>query len=242
MIWLLLILPASAGEIAPGVVARYAEHADVRYRVVTVDLRVAHLDLYGQGTRGHPRTIGALDAVLEGASLRRVAATNAGIYQPGFRPGGLHIEAGVSLGDLNLRDGAGNFHLKPNGVFYVDSAGAHVVDSARYAATDVRLATQSGPALLLKGAIHPAFRPESPNQLPRNGVGVSDLHTVHLVFSEDPVRFHDMAAFFRDALKCTDALYLDGVISGLWAEGFRHDQQTQEYAGFLVVTAPSRSP
>jgi len=232
---------ASAAEIAPGVDARYETHAGTRYRVVTVDLRVAELDLYGQGSRGKPRTIGALDTTLERSSRRRIAATNAGIFQPGFRPGGLHIEDGVSLGALNLRDGEGNFHLKPNGVFYVDDTGAHVVDAAAYAASGVRIATQSGPALLLGGEVHPAFRPQSPNQLPRNGVGVSDEHTVHLVFSEDWVRFHDMAVFFRDVLKCTDALYLDGVISGLWAPGFPDDQQQQKYAGFLVVTAPGRA-
>ena len=253
--WLLACAqtPASADPIEPaakdqelhastGVNSRYIDHKGGHYRVVTVDLRVAHLDLYGQGTRGHPRTIGALDTTLKGEGLLRVAATNAGIYQPNLRPGGLHIEGGATLQALNLREGAGNFHLMPNGVFYVDDAGAHVVDSTKYLAKKVRIATQSGPALLLDGALHPAFMPQSPNLLSRNGVGVSDGHTVHLVFSENSVRFHDMATLFRDVLGCTDALYLDGVISGLWADGFPHDQQVQKYAGFLVVTAPIPTP
>ncbi len=222
----------------PAVHARYVTHKGDRYRVVTVDLRRAHLDLYGQGTRGHPRTIGALDTVLKNASLKRLAATNAGIYQPSFAPGGLHIEDGVALQKLNLREGGGNFHLMPNGVFYVDRSGAHVVDSKAYKAENVRIATQSGPALLLEGGVHPKFMPESPNRLPRNGVGVSDTNTVHLVMSEGSVRFHDMATLFRDELGCSDALYLDGMISGLWAEGFPNDQLRQKYAGFLVVTAP----
>ncbi len=235
---LLALQVALSAEIAPGVDARYIEHAGVQFRVVTVDLRVATLDLYGQGKRGKPRTIAALEETLGRGGMRRIAATNAGIYQPNFLPGGLHIEEGVELGKLNLRDGKGNFHLKPNGVFYVDDSGAHVVDSAAYGAKNVRIATQSGPALLLDGKPHPAFMPESVNKLPRNGVGVSDEHTVHLAFSEGSVRFFDMATLFRDVLKCTDALYLDGVISGLWAEGFVRHQQRQKYAGFLVVTAP----
>jgi len=238
LIWL-ACLPAFAAPIAPGVDARYEEHAGTRFRVVTVDLRVATLDLFGQGTRGKPRTIGALDQTLDRQNLRRIAATNAGIYRPGFLPGGLHIEAGKTLGELNLREGEGNFHLMPNGVFYVGEQGAKVVDSKAFAATDVRIATQSGPALLLEGAVHPAFMPKSANKLPRNGVGVSDAHTVHLVFSEGSVRFHDFATLFRDVLGCTDALYLDGVISGLWAEGFPEDQQRQKYAGFLVVSTPT---
>ena len=64
LVWASLQL-AFAAEIAPGVEARYVEHAGERYRVVTIDLRQAHLDLYGQGSRGQPRTIDALDAALD---------------------------------------------------------------------------------------------------------------------------------------------------------------------------------
>jgi len=39
------------------------------------------------------------------------------------------------------------------------------------------------------------------------------------VISEDPVTFYRFASLFRDRLDCTDALYLDGSISSLYAPG-----------------------
>ena len=69
----------------------------------------------------------------------------------------------------------------------------------------------------------------------RNGVGVSDAHTVHLVLSEDPVRLYDFASLFRDALHCPNALYLDGNISGMWGPALPPSNRAMEYAGFLVV-------
>ena len=41
---------------------------------------------------------------------------------------------------------------------------------------------------------------------------------------------------------CADALYLDGVVSGLWADGFPCDHQVQKYAGFLAVMTPIAAP
>ncbi len=61
-------------------------------------------------------------------------------------------------------------------------------------------------------------------------------HTVQLVISEAPVRFHDFATLFTEALGCADALYLDGTISGLWA-GEHAGPGEVPYAGFLVVHA-----
>jgi uncharacterized protein YigE (DUF2233 family) len=34
-----------------------------------------------------------------------------------------------------------------------------------------------------------------------------------MVISENMVSFHEMASFYKDVLKCSDALYLDGVVS-----------------------------
>ena len=46
-------------------------------------------------------------------------ATNAGMFDPNYKPVGLYIENGRELVHVNTRSGAGNFHLKPNGVFFV---------------------------------------------------------------------------------------------------------------------------
>ena len=97
-------------------------------------------------------------------------------------------------------------------------------------------ATQSGPMLVIEGALHPAFRPESPNLRIRNGVGVASDGSVWLVISREPVRFHDLATLFRDGLGCPDALYLDGTVSEL-ATGPAH--RGRRFSGALVVS-PAR--
>jgi uncharacterized protein YigE (DUF2233 family) len=58
-------------------------------------------------------------------------------------------------------------------------------------------------------------------------VGIVDGKAV-FVMSEQPVTFHEFAAYFRDQLKCQDALYLDGSISSLYSHSLgRNDQRGQ---------------
>ncbi|WP_062377508.1 phosphodiester glycosidase family protein [Demequina pelophila] len=146
--------------------------------------------------------------------------TNAGIFSEDGSPGGLLVSDGEELHPLNLADGWGNFHLKPNAVFAVlDDGTAQVVESSTYSGDGVLFATQSGPALLLDGQVHPQFREGSENVAIRNGVGVSpDGRTVYIVMSRTFVNLWDFAEVFRE-LGCEDALYLDGQISQLWVEG-----------------------
>jgi uncharacterized protein YigE (DUF2233 family) len=107
--------------------------------------------------------------------------------------------------------------MKPNGVFYLTTAGPRIIESSKYSANtaDVLLATQSGPLLVEHGAIHPAFSATSQSRVIRNGVGVTGSTAV-FVISDDPVSFYELAAYFRDQLKCEDALYLDGAVSALF--------------------------
>ncbi len=209
------------------------------WTVVEVDLRHARLDLLGQGATADVRALEAAEAwaAAEGRSL--VAVTNAGIFEPGQAPTGLFVSGGEELGALNTQAGTGNFYLEPNAVFAVDRAGtARVVDTRAWSGDPV-LATQSGPALVLGGELHPLFNPDSPNRRVRSGVGVrkDDPHRVYLAISREPVRFHEMGTLFRDTLGCDDALYLDGVISGM--AGPEVDPKLRApgpFAGLLVVT------
>lgn len=202
------------------------------WHVVHADLTRVDLDLYGApgGVQLEP-----LLARLEGEGREVLAATNAGIFDTEGAPLGLFVGQGQAH-PLNTLDGEGNFYLKPNGVFSVDDSGAHVVSTADFQATP-RLATQSGPLLLLGGQVHPEFRPESPNRLLRSGICASEPWRVHLALSVTEVRFHDMATFFRDRLHCADALYLDGVISFLHTRGSAPDPGT--YGGILVISQPA---
>lgn len=166
--------------------------------------------------------------------------TNAGIFSEDLTPGGLLVADGQELRALNLADGGGNFHLKPNAVFEIREDGtAAVVDSTLYDPAGVTQATQSGPALLLDGQIHPEFRDGSPNTALRTGVGVSpDGGTVYLAITRTYVNLWDFATMFRDQLGVEDALYLDGQISQLWVSGAPEPSSyLGPYAGVITATA-----
>lgn len=224
-----------------GVSVTTVEHAGTAYTVVTLDLAKVDLDLYGQRGETAAPTFDELERALAQQGRRLVVATNAGIYEPGRVPTGLHVERGEQEVALNRKKGEGNFYLAPNGVFAVDDTGASVTATPRFQTKGrrLRLATQSGPLLVEKGSLHPAFRPESENRLVRSGVGVDGKGRVVLVLSEGPVRFYDLATLFRDRLACPDALYLDGVISTLRAPGHPERKGAPEYAGILAVTVPA---
>ena len=71
--------------------------------------------------------------------------------------------------------------------------------------------------LVIDGALHPRFLPDSTSTYIRNGVGVSaDGQTAWFVISDRPVTFHRFARFFRDSLGAPNALYFDGSISRLF--------------------------
>ena len=177
------------------------------------DLRLFLNDANGRAYGG----FGPVDQAL--APKRLVWAMNAGMYQPDLSPVGLYIEDGVQLHGLVTRDGPGNFGLLPNGVFCI-GARFSVVESRAFKADppSCTYATQSGPMLVIEGALHPAFKPDSDSLNIRNGVGVSkDGKTAWFVLSEQRVNFDRFARFFRDALGARDALYFDGSISRLYA-------------------------
>lgn len=155
------------------------------------------------------------------AGERLVFAMNAGMYAPDRRPVGLYVENGAELHGLVTAEGPGNFGLLPNGVFCVTDRFA-VIETRAFAAAppDCRFATQSGPMLVIEGALHPKFVPESDSTYIRNGVGVSaDGGTAWFVISDRPVTFHHFARFFRDVLGAPNALYLDGSVSRLIVPG-----------------------
>src|SRR6478672_3272779 len=161
----------------------------------------------------------SLERVLAARGEKLVFAMNAGMYSPDRKPVGLYVEGGRQATPLNRRGGPGNFHLRPNGVFWIDENGAHVTETSRFAALKAKpiYATQSGPMLVIGGALHPKFLGRSESAKIRNGVGVCKDGKVRFAISDAPVEFRDFALFFRDRLGCADALYLDGSISGLRA-------------------------
>ena len=145
-------------------------------------------------------------------------AMNAGMFDDEGRPIGLAVVEGKRVHKIALRAGGGNFGMKPNGVFLVTRDGrAEIVVSEDYGdRTDVRLATQSGPMLLIDGKLHPRIKPDGESVYIRNAVGIGADGKPQFVISTDPVSFGRLARFFRDGLKAEDALYFDGSVSSLW--------------------------
>ncbi len=152
-------------------------------------------------------------------------AMNAGMFHPDYRPVGLLMQEGVEKSPIVTGGGGGNFGLLPNGVFC--SGGARpfqVIESRAFKAArpDCRLATQSGPMLVIDGALHPRFLVDYDSRQIRNGVGVSgDGRTAWFAISDRAVTFHEFGRLFRDGLGARNALYFDGSISRLYAPGLR---------------------
>lgn len=193
--------------------------AGVEHTVCTVDLAKEKLELFLNDDAGKPlNTFARLEEMLATKGRRLHFAMNGGMYHKDYSAVGLCIADGRQLAPLNLRvEPDGNFFLKPNAVFAVNERGAFIVESSQFPAVSkgVQLATQSGPALVLGGRIHPKFTPGSKNQLRRNGVGIAGAQRVVFVVSEGPVNFHDFARLFRDQLGCKDALFFDGTVCSL---------------------------
>jgi uncharacterized protein YigE (DUF2233 family) len=191
--------------------------APERFTTIPVNIREENIELFLRDESGRPfHRFDRLAAWLKQRDKQLLFAMNAGMFHPDFSPVGLLVTDGRQIAPLNLAPGVGNFFLRPNGVFLVTRSGPRIVESSEYPSVSqgVRLATQSGPLLVHRGTIHPAFNPSSKSRLIRNGVGVRRGEAV-FVISEQPVTFYELAIFFRDELRCPDALYLDGVVSSL---------------------------
>lgn len=223
-------------------------HADQDdYRVVIVDLAEDSLDLYWRDAGGDAyRNIDALRRKGETDQRELLFATNAGMYDREYRPLGLTVADGKVLRPLNPArgGGAGNFGLQPNGIFYVDRQGqAGVIATSTWTTQpiDARIATQSGPMLVIDGELNPGFLENSDSRKWRSGVCAQTPSRVVFAVSETPVTFHAFAGVFRDKLGCRDALYLDGTLSQIYtaADGYAGapDVMVKPYAGMFAVFA-----
>jgi len=212
---------------------RVASFEGASYIVCSFDLTKDDLRMFWRGGDGEPyRTFGALATGLQGKGKSLKFAMNGGMYQGDYRPVGLYVEDGRELTPANTATLAGapsqipNFYKKPNGVFYIGDGVAGILETEQFLADrpKANFATQSGPMLVIDGSIHPAFIVNSTDRKPRNAVGVSSPTEVHLVITKGWVNFHDFARFFRDGLRCGNALFLDGgVASGLYAAELRRN-------------------
>ena len=214
---------------------RQVTHEDAAFTVCEVDLRRQAVRLFWQRPDGQaygylgslPQTLPRIpqqDAAVPAGAGRLQFAMNGGMFHPDFKPVGLYVENGREISKANTRNGPGNFHLKPNGIFYTAGATAGVLETGAYlkAKPQAEFATQSGPMLVINGRLHPRFSKTGESQKLRNGVGVRDANTVVFAISEGEVSFGAVARLFRDGLKCPNALFLDGGSApALYAPGLQ---------------------
>jgi uncharacterized protein YigE (DUF2233 family) len=166
-------------------------------------------------------------------------AVNAGMFDGEGRPIGYYVEDANRLKTLNRANGPGNFHLKPNGVFFGTGGKWRVMDSDTFVAKVVdrpEFGTQSGPMLVISGKLHPEIAADGPTRIIRNGVGVDKAGRAHFVISGEPVSFGRFARYFRDRLKTPNALYLDGNVSALWDPAAGRTDATAPLGPLIVVT------
>jgi uncharacterized protein YigE (DUF2233 family) len=214
-----LLLPSTSGAENEGP-CRPVIYERNSYVVCQFDLRHYKPKLFWKQPNGEP--YGSLQNIPrtgDSDTGQLVFATNGGMYHSDRSPVGLYVENGRELVRANTAAGTGNFYIKPNGIFYVSGESASILETRRFLQLRPHsdIATQSGPMLVINGSINSKFLPISSSRKIRNGVGVQDGHLVAFVISNDPVTFGNFAKFFRDALHCSNALYLDGSISSIYA-------------------------
>lgn len=202
------------------------------------DPRHDDMRLFWKGPDGQAfGSFSALAEALKAKGQKLVFAMNAGMFEEDLSPVGLFIENGRRLRRANTRAGGGNFHMKPNGVFWIGAGVAGVAETGRFLASppSARYATQSGPMLVIDGEIHPRIRPDGTSEKIRNGVGVREDGSVVFAIAETPVTFDSFARLFRDGLDCRNALFLDGSVSSLYAPGLNRDDELTKLGPIVGV-------
>ncbi|MCG8698305.1 MAG: phosphodiester glycosidase family protein [Bacteroidales bacterium] len=160
-------------------------------------------------------SIQSLKTMIEQTGDSLIFAMNGGMYLPDQSPQGLFIQNEITHRPLDtVKQGYGNFYMKPNGVFYIHTNHqAGVCSTEKFKSLrDVKYATQSGPMLLIDGEIHPRFNQGSSNVHIRNGVGVLPNGDILFAMSKQKINFYDFASWFQSK-GCQNALYLDGFVS-----------------------------
>jgi uncharacterized protein YigE (DUF2233 family) len=213
---LFLFIICSLIPLRADIVEETVESAGVNYRVVRLDPK--QVSLVWNDESGQPfRTFDRVQAAFakQGKTVKFI--TNAGIFEPGGIPTGLHIEGGKTLRPLNLADAPGNFFLKPNGVCTFSEGKPYIGTSQAWHTQSTGKESwgiQSGPMVLIDGRRHPAFSGHSKSKLHRNGVGVDGEGRLVFAITDkgQVVNFWHFAGLFLK-LGCKNALFLDGDIS-----------------------------
>ncbi len=236
----LLTATLAIAPAAQAVTCRDVDHEGNAYVVCEVDptrekLRLFRSDESGDAY-GH---FSMLKAELASEGEELVFAMNAGMYHEDRSPVGFYLEDGREEMRVISGPSQGNFGLLPNGIFCIGDGWARVIETRDFLARRpaCRHATQSGPMLVIEGALHPRFLPDSSSRYIRNGVGTSaDGDRAVFAISQNTVTFHEFARLFRDVLMLPNALFLDGNISRLYAPQINRADLGRRMGPIVAVT------
>jgi uncharacterized protein YigE (DUF2233 family) len=91
-----------------------------KFVVCTFDPRHDDIRLFLSGPNDKPYgSLGALASALKQKGEKLAFAMNAGMFGQDQSPVGLYVEDRRRLHEADTRGGATNFHMKPNGVFWI---------------------------------------------------------------------------------------------------------------------------
>jgi uncharacterized protein YigE (DUF2233 family) len=217
----------SVPRAAEAATCRNESFAGKSYTICEVDPQAETLRLFLYKTDGQPfGYFGPIDTALQEKGQTLGFAMNAGMYHEDRAPVGYYVQDGREVQGVISSAGPGNFGLLPNGILCLREDRADVIETLRFLREKpvCREATQSGPMLVIDGALHPRFLKKSTSRYVRNGVGTSaDGTRAVFVISNDVVTFHEFGSLFRDHLGLPNALYLDGNVSRLRAPDLGRD-------------------
>ena len=219
--------------------AMQLEYAGARYEVFVVNYPAQNIQLFWKGANGAIlRSLGNLKAFTASKGKKLLFAANAGMYTTENGPKGLYIENGKEVRRIDLKKGPKtNFYMQPNGVFYTTAQHAYITTSETFNKKEkVLFATQSGPMLVVDGAVNSQFTKGSANANIRNGVGVDKEGRVYFVISDGLVNLYDFAMIFKDKLHCQQALFLDGGISRTYLPELKRMDLDGDFGVMVGVT------
>jgi uncharacterized protein YigE (DUF2233 family) len=225
--------------VGTGAIIRHDASTDKIVHYV-VDPKVQDIRFYWKDDKGEIfKSIQRLKDHLDKKHSKLIFAMNGGMFKADNSPQGLFIQQQTEVTPLDTTSGSGNFYLKPNGVFYITVDKTAVVCQT----TDfvnkgqIEFATQSGPMLLIDGAVHPAFKKGSANLNIRNGVGLLPDHKLLFAMSKEPINFYDFADYFKQA-GCQNALYLAGFVSRTYLPEEKWIQTDGNFGVIIGATMP----
>ena len=201
-----------------------------------------HVRLIWQNPNGENyRTMREAGKAIEAQGKTIALMMNAGIFGKNGTPAGLWIEHGNVLHKLNTAKGKGNFHIEPNGVFYLHGKEAGIVKTRDWQRKHPQAdyALQSGPMLLIDGKINPRFVKNLSSSYKRNAVCITRAGTLYFLitthYRQEWPNFYRLAQALR-AFGCHQALYLDGALSDYYLPGKSGWFHWKNFVGMIAVT------